>query len=229
VAPTFLSIEPGEAPWQSGFLWNVAPPVIRGVGRAFFALRVVREAALPPPPFVIASNHYSHFDPAVLGAAVGRPVRFLALENLFGVNALLDWLMVGFGSIPTPRDRYPITAVRTALRALDAGDIVGVFPESTRVSHWGTLPPRRGAAWLARRAGVPLVPAAVLGTGRAFGLDNRLRPAQVRVILGAPIIWEEGETDQMLTQWSDWMTSRIERYPNSEPGGPPRVFVDSAE
>lgn len=226
MAPTFLSIEPGETPSQSGFLWTAAPPVIRGVGRLFFAFHIEREAPLPPSPFVIASNHYSHFDPAVVGAAVGRPVRFLALENLFGANGLLDWLMVGFGSIPTPRDRHPVAAVRTALGTLDAGDIVGVFPEATRVSHWGALPPRRGAAWLAKRAGVPLVPAAVLGTGRAFGLDNRLRPARVRVILGEPISTQEVETDEIMTRWSDWMTSRIGRYPNSESKGAPSVFVD---
>lgn len=226
MAPTFLSIPPSDIPPQSRFLWSVAPPVIRVIGRSLFALRVEIEAALPSPPFVIASNHYSHFDPALVGAVVGRPVRFLALEDLFGANRLLDWLIVGFGSIPTPRLRHPISAVRTALHALRAGDVVGVFPEATRVSHWGTLAPRRGAAWLAVRAGVPLVPVAVIGTGRALGLDNRPRIARLRAIVGEPLEAEGATTDELMTRWSEWMTSRLARYPGSEPAGPPRAFVD---
>ncbi|HEX6286171.1 MAG TPA: lysophospholipid acyltransferase family protein, partial [Acidimicrobiia bacterium] len=180
MAQIFQSIEPESTPPQSRLLWRVTPPTIRGVGRVFFSYQIEREADLPPPPYVVAANHYSHFDAAVVGAAIDRPMRFLALEDLFGTNRLLDWLIVGFGAIPTPRSRTPVSAVRTALRALENGDVVGLFPESTRVSHWGTLPPRRGAAWLARRVGVPIVPVAVIGTGLAFGLENRLRRAPVR-------------------------------------------------
>ena len=223
VARIFESIEPGATPSQSRFLWSAAPPVIRALGRVFFSYRIEREAPLPEPPFVIAANHYSHFDAAVVGAAVGRPVRFLALEDLFGANRLLDWLIIGFGSIPTPRTRHPISAVRTALGALDAGDIVGVFPEATRVSHWGTLPPRRGAAWLAKRAGVPLVPVAVLGTGRAFGLDNRLRVSTVRVIVGQAIAPEDGDVGQLSERWAGWVGRQVERYPRLEPSERPAV------
>ncbi|HEX6221949.1 MAG TPA: lysophospholipid acyltransferase family protein [Acidimicrobiia bacterium] len=225
MAQTFKSLDPTSTPSQSRFLWRVAPPVIRGVGRTLFALRVEKEADLPPPPFIVAANHYSHFDPAVVGAVIGTPVRFLAVESLFGTNKLLDWLIIGFGSIPTPRGRHPVKAVRTALEALDAGDIVGVFPEAMRVSHWGLLPPRRGAAWLAKRAGVPIVPVTVVGTGRAFNLDNRLRPARVRVVVGRAIPPDSGDLDGLTERWARWVTSQIARYPGSESQGPQRTSI----
>lgn len=225
VVSSFKSLDPNSARSQSRFLWTVAPPVLRGIGRVFFALRVEHEGELPPPPFVIAANHYSHFDPAVVGAVLGRPVRFMALENLFGENRLLDWLLEGFGSIPTPRERLPIGAVRAALAALEAGDAVGLFPEATRVSHWGTLRPRRGAAWLAKRTGVPLVPVAVVGTGRALNLDNRLRPARVRVVVGRAIPPDSADVDGLTERWAGWMTSQIARYPGSEMSGPQRAFI----
>src|SRR5690606_26673628 len=123
----------------------------------------------------------------LIGAALRLPVRFLVVEDLFGEKALLDWLVLGSGAIPLPRRRIPFSALRTALAALREGEVVGVFPEGTRVSHWATLPPRRGAAWLAVRAGVPLVPVAVVGTGRAFGLDNRLHRAPIRIVIGAAL------------------------------------------
>ena len=212
-------------PAQSRFLWAVTPPVIRGVGKIFFSFKVETDQAPPDPPFVFAANHYSHFDPPAIGAALGMPIRYLALEDLFGANRLLDWLVEGYGAIPTPRYRNPVGAVRTALSALENGEAVGVFPEATRVSHWGTLPPKRGAAWLATRAEVPLVPVAVIGTGRAFGLENRLRRAPIRIVIGEPIESDSG-VDGLTDRWAAWMSEQIARFPDSEVDGPQRAFHD---
>ena len=207
---------------QSRFLWWAGPPLIRGVGRALFSLRIEHEAALPLPPFVVAANHYSHLDAAAIVAALDLPLRFLALEELFGVNRLLDWLTLGFGAVPTPRHRSPIGAIRTALAALEAGEAVMVFPEGTRVSHWGTLPGKRGATWLAIQAGVSLVPVAVVGTGRAMGLDDRVHRTPCRVVIGQAIS-PEGDATTLTRRWEQWMSSQIGRFPNSEAAGPRRA------
>lgn len=210
---------------RSQFLWTVSPPLFRTVGRAFFSLKVELEADLPDPPFVLAANHYSHFDPPVIAAGLDLRLRFLALENLFIESRLLDWLLTGFGGIPTPRYRLPIAAVRTALAAIDDGEVVGLFPEATRVSHWGTLPPKRGAAWLATRTRVPLVPVAVVGTGQAMGLDNRIKRAPITLVAGKAL--EPGShPDDLTAAWADWMTGTIARFPTSEVSGPPRSEWD---
>ncbi|HEU4319787.1 MAG TPA: lysophospholipid acyltransferase family protein [Acidimicrobiia bacterium] len=179
----------------------------------------------PSAPYVVAANHYSHFDPPVIACGLDRPVRFLALDNLFTESRLLNWLITGYGAIPTPRQRRPIGAVRTALSALAAGEVVGVFPEATRVSHWGTLPPRRGAAWLACRAEVPLLPVAVIGTGQTFGLDNKLRRAPLRLVVGTALDSGAGETS-LMTAWSEWISETISRFPGTEVSGPPRSEWD---
>ena len=207
-------------------LWGLGRPAVRVVGRAAFALRVEHHSALPRPPFVVAANHYSHLDPPVIGAALDLPIRFLALDDLFGVHWLLDWLVTGFESIPIPRQRLPIRALRTALAALGEGEVVGVFPESTRVSHWGTLPPKRGAAWLAIRAGVPLVPVAVIGTGRGFGLENRLRRAKIRVEVGEPIDTYGLAVNDLTSRWAEWVGEQVGRHPGSEVSGPRRAHFD---
>lgn len=211
---------------RSRLLWAPASPIFRGAGRALFSLRIGRTGVLPDPPFVVAANHYSHFDGPLVGAALRRPVRFLVVEDLFGDRRLLDWLVLGSGAISLPRRRIPLTALRTALAALEAGDVVGVFPEGTRVSHWGTLPPKRGAAWLAARAGVPLVPVAVVGTGRAFDLDNRLHRAAIRIVIGPPI--NDGDPTEMTETWAAWITARIAEHPASEVSGPPRAFYEDS-
>ncbi len=213
---------------RSRILWRVSPPIIRGAGRLFFSLEVSRQGDFPRGAFVIAANHYSHFDPPVIGAAVRKPMRFLALDDLFGVSPLLDWLVEGYGAIPTPRDRRPIAAVRTALRALHSGEVVAVFPEATRVSHWGTLPPKRGAAWLATRAQVPLVPVAVIGTGRAMDLENRIRRSPVTVVIGEPLE-PDGDSNALTGRWADWITAQVQAFPDSEVDGPPRAYFSGDE
>jgi len=205
-------------------LWAAASPLIRLAGRTFFGLEIERQSDVPPPPFVVAANHYSHFDAPVIGAALRLPVRFLVVADLFGESRLLDWFVLGSGAIPLPRHRAPLSALRAALSALGRGDVVGVFPEGTRVTHWGTLPPKRGAAWLAARTGVPLLPVAVIGTGRVFGLENRLRRGRIRVVIGGPL---EGEDPAGLTdRWAEWLTETISDHPGSEVDGPRRAFYD---
>ena len=214
---------------RSRFLWAVSPPVLRGVGRVLFSLRVERESDLPPPPFVVAANHYSHLDPPAIASVLDRPVRFLALDDLFGPSRLLDWLIVGYGAIPTPRRGVPLAAVRTALGALGSGDVVGVFPEATRVSHWGTLAPKRGAAWLAARAGVPLVPVAIIGSGKSLDLENRLRLAPIRVVVGTPMPPGEEDVDTVTARWSAWIGAQVRRHPGTEVDGPPRAYHDARD
>lgn len=209
--------------FRSRFIWAVVPPTIRAIGRLFFSLEVEHESPLPAPPYVVAANHYSHFDSPAIAAALDVPIRYLALEDMFGVNRLLDWLAAGTGAISTPRHRLPIAAVRTALAALEGDDVVGLFPEATRVSHWGTLPPKRGAAWLAVRTGVPLLPVAVVGTGQAFGLDNRVRRAPIRVVVGTAIEPGRHDVEVLTATWADWVTSQIAKHPGSEVPGPPRA------
>lgn len=211
---------------RTRLLWAVSPGTVRSAGKLLFSLSTEWESPLPDAPFVVAANHYSHFDSPVVAAALDRRIRYLALEDLFAESRLLNWLIVGFGAIPTPRDRLPVSAVKAALAALEAGEVVGVFPEGARVSHWGTLPPKRGAAWLAARAGVPLVPVAVVGSGRAFGLENRAQRAPIRVIVGEPLLPSHDDVEGVMRRWSEWITTQIERHPGSEVSGPPRSQLD---
>jgi 1-acyl-sn-glycerol-3-phosphate acyltransferase len=174
---------------------------------------------------VIAANHYSHFDAPVIASGLNRPIRFLALENLFIESRTMNWLGTGVGAIPTPRYRQPVGAVRSALGALASGEVIGVFPEATRVSHWGTRTPKRGAAWLAHRAGVPLIPMALIGTGQAMGLENKIKRAPIRLVVGEALDPAVG-VSTLTEWWSDWMTETLRRFPGSEVSGPPRSEWD---
>ena len=186
--------------WTRRVLWRLSWPVAR-VLAAWFPYSAVERCPTPAGPYVAAINHLSHLDPPIAGLALRRPVRFLALDELWGNAVILDWIFKLFGAIPFPREGpYPVGGLKEALRHLAAGGIVGVFPEGRRVSNWGEAPVTRGAAWLAMRARVPVVPVAVWGTQHAMPLDTlRIRRAPIRVVVGCPIepARFEGEPDRV--------------------------------
>ncbi len=169
---------------------------------------------LPEGPLVVAANHYSMLDVALAGKALG-PVRYLAVDELYGRSLALDWFMDWWGGIPLPRGRTPLGAMRTALGHLDAGGRVALFPEGRRVWTWGEARPLRGAAWLAQRAGVPLLPVAIAGSEQTMGRGaTRLTPWPIRVEVGEPIHPADyprsvAGTWLMMSDWERWVDGRL--------------------
>jgi 1-acyl-sn-glycerol-3-phosphate acyltransferase len=163
---------------------------------------------VPDGPFVVAANHYSHLDPVVVSIAIREPVRYLAVDELYGNSRFFDGLTFWLGAIPMSRTRAPLGALRLALAELDAGGAVGLFPEGVRVWRWGEIPPKRGAAWLAARSGVPLVPVAITGSDEAMGRGTgriERRPIHVAVldpIAPADFANDRGRPAAMTDEWA---------------------------
>lgn len=175
-------------------------------------LRVERQAGLPTPPFVVAANHYSFLDPLLLGAIIPGRVHFIGLSDLVGNYRAVDFAIDAYGMIPVTRGTVPLGAMRQALARLDAGGVVGLFPEGTR--HWTFDPANAlpGAAWLAARADVPLLCVAVRGTDRVLGVDNKLHRGRIQVVVG-PALRHRGEgraaVDDLTQRWSEWVGATL--------------------
>ncbi len=143
-------------------------------------------------PAVVACNHLSYLDFTFVGLAARstpRFVRFMAKTAVFD-NPVAGPLMRAMGHIPVDRESGA-AAYRKAARALAAGEVVGVFPEAT-ISRSCTLKSfKRGAATLAVREQVPLVPVVVWAPQRTFTTDRRYdlrRGKAITVIVGEPIV-----------------------------------------
>ncbi len=130
-------------------------------------------APAPSGPLVVAANHFSHLDPVLTGIVARRPIRYLAVDELYGNSRFFDNLTFWLGAIPLTRTGVPLSALRLALAELDRGGAVGLYPEGVRVWTWGEVEPKRGAAWLAHRTGAPLLPVAIAGTDVAMGRGAR--------------------------------------------------------
>lgn len=136
----------------------------------------------------------------------------MALIDLSGHHRLLDLAMDSFEVITVRRGTVPLGPIRQSLAHLGAGGVVALFPEGTRVGRFGDGDLKPGAAWLAVRAGVPLVAVAVTGTNGVLGLDNRFRRGRVRVIVG-PTLHQQGEgraaVSDLMSRWREWIESVV--------------------
>ena len=134
--------------------------------------------------FVGVSNHLSSFDPLIMLAVM--PVRpgtgFAAMEHRR--DFLVGWVLDRLGFIWIDRGNPSRDALRIALNELARGTAFGIAPEGTRSRTGGLLPGKTGAAYLATRAGVPVLPAAIWGTEKVAGNLRRLRRTAVHVRIG---------------------------------------------
>src|SRR6266545_1613864 len=139
--------------------------------------------------FVVASNHESFADILVLLARLPLPVRFLAKRSIFRVP-VLGWSIAAAGFVPVDReDRSRGAAtVEAALRRLEGGRSLVIFPEETRTRTGDMLPFKRGAALLALRSGLPILPIGLAGTFRVLPRGTKvITPGPVVMAVGKPI------------------------------------------
>ena len=171
------------------------------VARALYRVRSAGAEHIPTTGGVlIIANHLSYIDVIVLSLASPRPVRFMGYKG-FTEHWFLEWVFRIAGVIAVT-SRNPTDGIRLAVKALQAGDAVCLFPEG-HISRTGQLMQiKRGFEVMARRAGVPVIPAAIDGLwGSVFSFAGnkyiwkspRLLPTPVFVAFG-PALTGDGVT-----------------------------------
>jgi 1-acyl-sn-glycerol-3-phosphate acyltransferase len=141
-------------------------------------------------PLIIAANHASSADPVLIGAflneAMGRPLNWLGKRELTEFP-LTGWAFRRAGIHPVDREAADLEAFRTAMRILEAGHVLAVFPEGTRSRDGRLGEGRAGAALLAMRTGVPVLPVGIAGTHRIFpGRSRWPHRSRVTIRIGTP-------------------------------------------
>jgi 1-acyl-sn-glycerol-3-phosphate acyltransferase len=150
-------------------------------------------------PVIFAANHHSHVDTPLLACSVPEPWRHrlfvaAAADYFFRtrVTSVLSALVIG--AIPIDRSRVSRRSADRAAGLLEDGWSMLIFPEGGRSPDGWGQPFRGGAAYLALRCGVPVVPVHLQGTGRILRKGRKLpTPATARVTFGAPLIPDDGD------------------------------------
>jgi len=178
---------------RNGPLRTVGGLILRGIARAIVRIQVEGDLASIPRtgPLIVAANHASSADPVLIGAflpkTLGRPLNWLGKRELVEMP-VIGWFMRRVPIHPVDRATADLEAFRVAMRILESGNILAVFPEGTRSEDGVLQAAKDGAAVLALRSGAPVLPVAVGDSDRLWPKHSRLpRPGRtVTVRYGRP-------------------------------------------
>ena len=175
-----------EIPWYLWPLWFIN----RFYCGFWHRLQVPEMDPLPHEgPVLLVSNHTCGIDHLILQAATRRLLGFVIAKEYYDLPAI-HWLCAALGCIPVRRDGRDIGATRAALRALNSGRVVPIFPEGkiNPTSGRAFLAPRPGAAWISLKEAVAVIPAYISGTPETNQIPRSLwNPSRARVVFGPPV------------------------------------------
>lgn len=149
------------------FFWLLFRPNVKNFGRLFFH-----------GPAIIISNHFSLGDPIRLAFIAPRPLHFMAKQELFN-SKLKRFFLTQLLAFPVYRKQADMQSLKQAMTVLEKKHIFGIFPEGRR-SITGELDSfEKGAAFLALRCNVPIIP--------VYADPNWKKRRQIRMIVGEPL------------------------------------------
>lgn len=144
---------------------------------------------IPEGPVIFMSNHQSNFDILALLAAMPRQFYWIAKKELFEIPVFGTSMRRG-GYIPLDRSdgRKALKSMDSAAKVIREGKSVVIFPEGTRSKDFHLLPFKRGGFMLALKAGVPVVPITINGSGRINPAGRtRLYRGHITINLHPPV------------------------------------------
>jgi 1-acyl-sn-glycerol-3-phosphate acyltransferase len=163
--------------------------MLRPWAAVWFDLKVYRPEYVPRRGGVlVVANHQSYLDPILLAVQIHhRPFSFLAKSELFE-SRFFGWLIRSLNAFPVRQGEGDVGAVKETIRRLQEGHALIVYPEGTRSLSGEIEPLQAGVGLIARRAGVPVVPAVIEGSYQAWPKGHKVfRPHTARVLYGPPI------------------------------------------
>lgn len=138
------------------------------VAIVIYRVKKVGEENVPKEgAFVLCGNHVHALDAPAIVLSSKRKVVFVAKAELFK-NPILNWLAKVFDIIPVKRGKQDLESMKRSLKAISKGEILGIFPEGTRKGLEKNVKVKTGAAFMALRAGVPIIPVGVQGSFKPF-------------------------------------------------------------
>lgn len=159
--------------------------LVYGLIKLFWDLKVTGIEMVPKRgPVIIASNHISFLDPAVLGATIPRECHFAAKEQLFK-NKIIGSVISYLNAFPVKRGGFDNAALKNSLNALERQGTLIMFPEGTRSRTGKMLPFKRGIGYVVSKTKPIVVPVYIDGSNK---LKERLfKRGGVFMQIGEPL------------------------------------------
>jgi 1-acyl-sn-glycerol-3-phosphate acyltransferase len=156
--------------------------------RLFWRLRIDGREHVPTSgAFVLAPVHRSNVDTPLVSSVTKRRLRFMGKDSMWKIG-LIGRLFTALGAFPVHRGTADREALRRTMEVIQGGEPVVIFPEGTRQTGPLVQPLFEGAAYVAVRTGVPIVPVGIGGSEAAMPKGSKmLRPVRVHIVIGEPL------------------------------------------
>ena len=155
--------------------------------RTFWRLQVVGAEHVPDGPFILSPVHRSNIDTPLVAAVTRRPLRYMGKDAMwkYGWSA---WFFTSLGGFPVHRGTADREALKKCIAVLEGGEPLVLFPEGTRRSGPVVEDVFDGAAYVALRTGVPIVPVGIGGSERAMPKGATfIHPVKLALVVGEPL------------------------------------------
>lgn len=137
--------------------------------------------------FLLAPIHRSNIDTPLAAAVTRRRMRFMGKDTIWKFRPV-GWIVSALGAFPVTRGTADREALKRCIAVLQAGEPLVLFPEGTRQSGPVVMPLFDGAAYVAVKAGVPIIPVGIGGSERVMPKGSKMiYPRKCVVIVGKPI------------------------------------------
>ena len=158
-------------------------------------------------------NHESYLDPPLAGISAPRELFYLARKTL------LNWPVLGplfpkLNVIPVDQERADMSALKTVIKQVKAGQCTVIFPEGSRTPDGNLLPAQPGVGLIIAKTRCPVVPARIFGAHDAFPRGGKPRPfRRIQLVIEKPMEFSEsdfhGNGRELYQRLSDKVMARI--------------------
>ena len=166
--------------------------------RIYFRLRVFGSDNIPKTgAFILAPIHRSNVDTPIVSVVTKRRLRFMGKDSLWKIKPI-GVILSALGGFPVTRGSADLEALKRCLAVLKLGEPLVMFPEGTRQSGPKIHPLFDGAAYLAIKADVPIVPVGFGGTEGVMPKGSKMvLPRRCSVVVGKPIYPPKSDTGRL--------------------------------
>ncbi|WP_322627107.1 lysophospholipid acyltransferase family protein [Aedoeadaptatus coxii] len=135
--------------------------------RIIYPYEVINMPTIEDKAYVLIANHKSNLDPLILSILFPRKIRWMAKKELFE-TPFIKHVMKGVDAISVDRDNGDAKSTLQAIRVIKRGEVLGIFPEGTRVKRIDYKAAKPGTVLLAARTGTDIIPVYIEGDYKPF-------------------------------------------------------------
>jgi 1-acyl-sn-glycerol-3-phosphate acyltransferase len=193
-------------------LYAAVRAVLVAFAKVFWRLRIDGLEHVPTEgAFVLAPVHRSNVDTPLVAGVTRRRLRYMGKDTMWKIGPI-GKLFTALGAFPVHRGTVDREALRRTVEVLQSGEPVVIFPEGTRQSGPLVQPLFEGAAYVAAKVGVPIVPVGIGGSEQAMPKGSKLlRPVKVHIVVGEPIAPPEpGARRRVVHEMTEQLQSRLQ-------------------